>query len=77
MTQRTRKFLGAALMPVFVIVYAVAAMALAQARPMQAAPAVVQTIIYAVLGLAWVLPLLPLIRWMEGGRAARASSPEP
>jgi uncharacterized membrane protein YuzA (DUF378 family) len=25
----------------------------------------VQTIAYIALGLAWVLPLLPLIKWME------------
>jgi uncharacterized membrane protein YuzA (DUF378 family) len=25
----------------------------------------IQTIFYMVLGLAWVLPVMPLIRWME------------
>jgi len=29
------------------------------------APALVQTLAYMVLGLVWILPLLPLIRWME------------
>jgi hypothetical protein len=52
----------------FVVVYALVAMVLAQARPTQEAPALVQTLIYAVLGLSWILPLMPLIRWMEGGR---------
>jgi hypothetical protein len=42
-------------------------MMLAQARPTQEAPVLLQTLIYAVLGLAWILPLMPLIRWMEGG----------
>jgi hypothetical protein len=67
MQRRTRKFLGAVAMLVFVGLYALAAMMLAQARPTQEAPALVQTLIYAVLGLAWILPLMPLIRWMEGG----------
>jgi uncharacterized membrane protein YuzA (DUF378 family) len=68
MQQRTRKFIGAAVMLGFVIVYALVAMVLAQSRPTQEAPALVQTLIYAVLGLAWILPLMPLIRWMERGR---------
>ena len=42
-------------------------MALAQARPLQDAPALVQALAYAVLGLAWVFPLMPLISWMERG----------
>ena len=41
-------------------------MALAQARPVQEANGLVQTLIFAVLGMAWVLPMMPLIRWMEG-----------
>ena len=39
-------------------------MALAQGRITEA-PKFVQTIAYIALGLAWVLPLLPLIKWME------------
>jgi uncharacterized membrane protein YuzA (DUF378 family) len=66
--QRTRKLIGAAVMLGFVIVYALLAMMLAQARPTQEAPVLLQTLIYAVLGLAWILPLMPLIRWMERGR---------
>ena len=68
MQKRTRKFIGAVAILAFVMVYALLAMMLAQARPTQEAPALVQTLIYAVLGLAWVLPLMPLIRWMEQGR---------
>jgi len=62
---RQRKFLGGVAMLIFVIVYALAAMALAQSRPIQEAPGLVQTLSYIVLGLAWTLPLLPLIKWME------------
>ncbi|SDF29976.1 DUF2842 domain-containing protein [Bosea robiniae] len=64
MKQRNRKLLGTVLIFVFVCVYALVAMALAQGRITEASKPV-QTIAYIVLGLAWVLPLLPLIKWME------------
>jgi len=64
MRQRNRKLLGTVLILVFVCVYALVAMPLAQGRITEA-PKLVQTIAYVVLGLAWVLPLLPLIKWME------------
>jgi len=50
MQKRTRKFFGAVAMLAFVIVYALVAMMLAQARPTQEAPVLLQTLIYAVLG---------------------------
>jgi Protein of unknown function (DUF2842) len=65
MPRRARKFIGGGIMLVFVICYAMIAMALAQARPLQEAPALVQTLGYIILGLAWTLPLMPLIKWME------------
>ncbi|PNG26719.1 DUF2842 domain-containing protein [Methylocella silvestris] len=65
MRMRTRKFIGAIVMTAFVVLYALIAMALAQARPIQEAAPAVQIICYAALGLAWVLPLMPLIRWMQ------------
>jgi hypothetical protein len=40
-------------------------MALAQSRPIQDASAIVQSVSYVILGLAWTLPLMPLIKWME------------
>ena len=71
MSPRFRKLLGAFVMIAFVLVYALVAMAVADSRPMHEAPALVQTLLYIVLGLAWVLPLMPLVRWMErGGRRA-------
>ena len=65
MGRRTRKFIGAGLMLLFVTVYAFCAMVTAEAEAIRTAPGAVQSAIYAVLGLAWILPLLPLIRWME------------
>ena len=70
MSPRFRKLLGAFVMIAFVLVYALVAMAVADSRPMHEAPAMVQTLLYIVLGLAWVLPLMPLVRWMEGGGRA-------
>jgi uncharacterized membrane protein YuzA (DUF378 family) len=64
MARRTRKLIGTFAMLLFVLVYGPVAMALAESRIVEA-PQVLQTIAYLVLGLAWVLPLLPLIRWME------------
>ena len=64
MRQTHRKLIGTVAILVFVCVYALVAMALAQGRITEA-PKLVQTVAYVVLGLAWVLPLLPLIRWME------------
>jgi Protein of unknown function (DUF2842) len=71
MSPHLRKLLGGFVMIAFVLVYALFAMALAAARPLQEASGLIRSIAYIVLGLAWVLPLMPLIRWMEGrGRGA-------
>ena len=64
MTQSHRKLIGTIAILAFVCVYALVAMALAQGRITEA-PKLVQTVAYVALGLAWILPLLPLIRWME------------
>ena len=71
MAPRIRKFIGGATMILFVLVYALVAMALADSRPVQEAGVILRTLIYAVLGLAWVLPMMPLIVWMEHGRWRR------
>lgn len=64
MRRRTRKLIGTVAILVFVCVYALVAMGLAQGR-VQDAPKLVQMAFYVIVGLAWILPLLPLIRWME------------
>ena len=65
MRRRTRKFFGTGAMLAFVAVYAIAAMLVAQSEPVHRAPGWAQTIFYAVVGLCWILPLMPLIAWME------------
>lgn len=64
MRRRTRSFVGAIVMIAFVFIYAPLAMALADSRIAQTPP-LVQSVLYAILGLAWIVPLMPLIRWME------------
>ena len=68
MTRRSRTLIGGGGMIIFVMSYAMIAMALADSRPIQQANLIVQVLCYAVLGLAWVLPVMPMISWMEGGR---------
>ena len=64
MPMRLRKLIGAAVIVIFVIVYALVAMALAQARFLQESSAPVQAVLYAILGISWMFPLMPLIKWM-------------
>ena len=65
--RRNRKLIGAFALIGFVVIYALVAMALAQARPLQEASKLVQGLFYAVLGIGWILPIMPLIKWMERG----------
>lgn len=34
-------------------------------------PILLQAIFYLIAGIAWILPLKPLLRWMETGRFGR------
>ena len=63
MGMRTRKLIGTVAMLIFIITYALFAMAIAEGRITEA-PKLVQTLAYIVLGLIWIVPLMPLIRWM-------------
>jgi hypothetical protein len=69
MGMRARKLIGTVVMLVFIGFYALFAMAVAEGR-IRDTPTMVQTIVYIILGLVWVLPLFPLIRWM--GRPDKA-----
>jgi hypothetical protein len=64
MPVRLRKFIGAILLITLVVTWALVAMALAQA-PVIKANGVIEVIYYVVAGLAWVLPAIPLVRWMS------------
>ncbi|MET0220905.1 MAG: DUF2842 domain-containing protein [Pseudolabrys sp.] len=69
MPVRLRKFIGAILLITLVVTWALVAMALAQA-PVIKANGVIEVIYYVVAGLAWVLPAMPLVRWMSRPDAA-------
>ncbi|MCE4223533.1 DUF2842 domain-containing protein [Methylobacterium sp. C25] len=64
MPRRIRALIGTIAILAFVIVYAPLAMALADSRIAET-PALVQAFLYSILGIAWIFPLMPLIRWME------------
>ena len=73
MPPRQRKIVGAVVIIAVVVIYPFLAMALADSRPMTEAPEALRALGYIILGLAWTLPLFPLIKWMEG-RPRPASS---
>jgi uncharacterized membrane protein len=60
---RLRKLIGAAVLIVLVTTWALVAMAVAQ-FPVIKNHAVIEVAYYVVAGLGWVLPAMPLIRWM-------------
>lgn len=60
---RLRKFLGAIALIVLVIVWALVAMALAQAPAIRDS-AVLSAAYYVIAGLGWVLPAMPIVAWM-------------
>jgi hypothetical protein len=64
MSIRLRKFIGAVALFVLVIVWALLAMALAQA-PAIRDNSFLSVVYYVIAGLGWVLPAMPLIRWMS------------
>jgi hypothetical protein len=64
MSIRLRKLIGAVLLFALVIVWALVAMALAQA-PLIRDNAIASVAYYVIAGLGWVLPAMPLVRWMS------------
>lgn len=62
MSPRIRKLVGMLLMLAFLLVYVVIAVAVAGYLPKHPA---VSLIYFAVVGVAWGLPLFPLLKWMN------------
>jgi hypothetical protein len=67
---RIRKLLGAFALIALVVIWALLAMAVAQ-FPVVKANGLLETIYYVLAGLGWVLPAMPLIRWMSRGERRR------
>jgi len=61
---RLRKFIGAVALFVLVIVWALVAMALAQAPAIHDST-FASIAYYVIAGIGWVLPAMPLVRWMS------------
>jgi hypothetical protein len=65
---RLRKFIGTVALLVLVTVWALVAMALAQAPTIHDSTAL-SIAYYVIAGLGWVLPAMPIVSWMS--RASR------
>ena len=61
---RLRKLIGAVALIVMVVVWALVAMALAQ-TVLTSISGLTAAIYYVLAGLGWVLPAMPLIKWMS------------
>ena len=66
MSIRIRKLIGTFALFALVIVWALIAMAIAQFPPIFNNPWIA-AIYYVVAGIGWVLPAMPLMRWMLTG----------
>jgi hypothetical protein len=64
MSLRTRKLIGVFALFALVIVWALAAMAIAQFPPIFQNP-LIAGLYYFVAGIGWVLPAMPLVKWMS------------
>jgi hypothetical protein len=60
---RIRKLIGTIALLALVIVWALLAMAIAQ--PARLGEPAAAALYYAIAGLGWVLPAMPLIKWMS------------
>ena len=65
MGPRTRRFIAALAALAFLAFYVWAVIAIADRLPDSMW---IDLIFYAVAGAAWGVPLIPLLRWAEGGR---------
>jgi cobalamin biosynthesis protein CobD/CbiB len=75
MPNRLRKFIGAILLLLLVMVWALLAMALAQSVLLNI-NGLVAGLYYFVAGLGWVLPAMPIISWMAKGDREKARMKE-
>ena len=60
-----RKLLGITLILMLIVVWA--AFVASMARIVGGWPVLVQAPFYLVMGLAWIIPLKPVVRWIQTG----------
>jgi hypothetical protein len=63
MSVRARKLIGTVALFALVIVWALVAMAVAQFPPIFNSPWIAGAY-YVIAGIGWVLPAMPLVKWM-------------
>ena len=69
MTLRQKKLIGAVLLLALVIVWSLTAVAVAQA-PVLAKSFALQMLYYVIAGMGWIVPAMPLIKWMSTPKAS-------
>ena len=69
-----RSALGSLILIVWLTVYVVGAVLLWEILPLNK---VFERIYFAVAGFAWLLPLPPLLRWMQQGKSQQADAWRP
>lgn len=74
MTQRNRKLIGAFLLVASIIVWSVLATWVYLLLP-EGLPGLVLIGFFIVAGMGWVLPAMPLIKWMARPDAVRSTEP--
>ena len=70
MPLRLRKFIGAVALFALVIAWSLLAMALAQI-PAIRENAIASVLYYVIAGIGWVVPAMPLVRWMSVRRTTQ------
>ena len=73
MTPSFRKLAGIAIIVLLIFIWAGLVASLASIVGKW--PILVQGAFYLVMGLAWIIPLRPLLRWAETGAMSKRSGP--
>ena len=66
MTPSARPLIGIALILLVIVVWA--ALVASLAPFVGSWPVIVQAPFYLIMGIAWIIPLKPLVRWVQTGR---------
>ena len=69
----TRTLAGIALILLLIVVWA--ALVASLARFVGGWPILVQAPFYLIMGMVWIIPLKPLVRWMQTGRFRDSDRP--
>ena len=61
----SRKLAGIALIVLLIAVWAIFVASLAQV--VGTWPVIIQALFYLIMGIGWIIPLKPLVRWIQTG----------